>query len=159
MAKSQNTVGRTSAIVQPIIESLGLRLWDVEFIKEGAYYYLRIIIDKDEAVTIEDCEAVSRKIDKIIDDEDYIEQSYFLEVSSPGIERELKKQSHFDVSLGKIVKIRLIRALPDIDIGRDINGELVSVDKEKIVISCEEKPLEISRKNVAYVKIFCEELE
>ena len=91
MAKKEkgNTVAAVWQIAQPIAESLGLELWDVRFVKEGADWFLRIFIDKEDGVSIDDCEAMSRAIDKPLDDADPISQSYCLEVSSPGVEREL----------------------------------------------------------------------
>ena len=89
--KKTNTVEAVTELVKPIIEQMGLILWDVRFVKEGAGWYLRIFIDKDSGVTIEDCENVTRAVDKPLDDLDPIEQNYCLEVSSPGIERELVK--------------------------------------------------------------------
>lgn len=81
--------------MKPIIERLGLSLWDVRFVKEGAEYYLRVFIDSENGITIEDCENVSRAIDEPLDIADPISQSYCLEVSSPGVERELRTDEHF----------------------------------------------------------------
>ena len=94
--KSGNTVAEVTELVQPIVEELGLTLWDVRYVKEGAMWYLRIFIDKDEGVSIDDCETVSRAIDAPLDELDPIEGNYTLEVSSPGIERELILDRHFD---------------------------------------------------------------
>ena len=108
--QGKNTVEIVRDIAKPIADSLGLDLWDVRFIKEGTQWYLRIFIDKEEGISIEDCEAMSRAIDKPLDDVDPINQSYCLEVCSPGIERELVRDEHFERFIGADIKIRLIRA-------------------------------------------------
>ena len=111
MANSRkgNTVDTVWQLAEPVAVSLGLRLWDVRFVKEGATWILRIVIDRDDGVTIEDCEAMSRAIDGPLDEADPIDQSYCLEVSSPGIERELTRPSHFEQMSGRPVLLRLIR--------------------------------------------------
>ncbi len=131
-SKGGSTAAAVSAIAEPIAESLGLRLWDVCFLKEGASWYLRIFIDKDGGVGIQDCEAFSRAIDGPLDDSDPIEQSYCLEVSSPGIERELTKPRHFTAYVGKKIKLRMIR--PDDEGRRDFNGILESYDDGAISV-------------------------
>lgn len=136
---------------KPIVEKLGLILWNVEFVKEGSSYYLRIFIDKDGGVTIDDCEAVSRIVDKELDRIDPIEQSYCLEVSSPGIERELKKEWHFKKYIGFKVKIRLIR--PDNDGKRDLYGILKSYDGRTVEIDTDAGTAEIKCTEAAYVKL------
>ena len=107
--KGGNTVAAVWEIAAPIAEQLGLQLWDVRFVKEGADWFLRIFIDKEGGVSIEDCEAMSRAIDQPLDEADPIEQSYCLEVSSPGLERELTREAHFQQYCGQKIKVRLIR--------------------------------------------------
>ena len=104
-----NTVAEVTKLVEPIIENLGLRLWNVCYVKEGAEYYLRIFVDKDGGVTIDDCETVTRAVDDPLDKLDPIEGNYILEVSSPGVERELILDRHFDEYLGSPVMVKLIR--------------------------------------------------
>ena len=94
--KGGNTVAAVWDIAAPIAEQLGLDIWDIRFVKEGADWFLRIFIDKDGGVTIEDCENMSRAMDAPLDEADPIPQSYCLEVSSPGVERELTRDSHFE---------------------------------------------------------------
>ena len=109
--------GGTAAAVwklaQPIAEGLGLTVWDVRFVKEGALWYLRIFIDKPEGVGIEDCEAMSRAVNGPLDELDPTDGSYCLEVSSPGINRELTRPEHFEAFLDCFVIAKLIRPLPD----------------------------------------------
>ena len=150
--KGGNTVAAVRAIAEPIAASLGLRLWDVCFLKEGASWYLRIFIDKDGDVGIEDCEAFSRAIDGPLDEQDPIEQSYCLEVSSPGIERELTKPEHFTACLGQKVKVRMIR--PTEDGRRDFSGVLKAYDGGNITVRFGDgTALNFSKKESAFVKL------
>ena len=95
MAKPNNTEAKVLPILEPIIAEKGLELVDLEFVKEGVNWYLRVYIDKDSGVNIDDCEAVSRALEVKLDEKDPIEQAYILEVSSPGIDRPLKKDADF----------------------------------------------------------------
>ena len=110
-AKRQGSIAqKVWDIVLPTADELEYVLWDVEFVKEGADYYLRITIDHPEGITIEDCERFHRAIDPVLDETDPIQQAYILEVSSPGIERELKNRDHVQMCLGDLVEIRLYSA-------------------------------------------------
>lgn len=129
MAQGKETVvTRVIKLAQPIAERLGLKIWDVEFVKEGASWFLRIFIDKKGGVTIDDCEALSRAVDGPLDEADPIDKQYYLEVSSPGVERRLRQGWHFQEELGKPVKVRLIR--PDEDGRREFEGELLGYDEK-----------------------------
>ena len=99
------------SLVKEPVEDCGVSLWDVRFLKEGAEYYLRIFIDKDGGVSIDDCTRVSHKIDPIIDEADPIDKSYYLEVCSAGLSRELSRDGHFKHYIGKTVKSSFIRQL------------------------------------------------
>lgn len=139
-------------IAKPFADELGLELWDVKFLKEGPSWYLRVFIDKDGGVDIQDCEKMSRKLDTPLDELDLIEHSYCLEVCSPGIERELSSDSHLQRFIGHEVKILLFR--PDENNLRELIGKLVSFDKDKIVISVSEKDsLEVPRKNISRINL------
>lgn len=110
-AKRQGSIAqKVWDIVLPTADELEYVLWDVEFVKEGADYYLRITIDHPQGITIEDCERFHRAIDPVLDETDPIQQAYILEVSSPGIERELKNRDHVQMCLGDTVEIRLYSA-------------------------------------------------
>ena len=106
-----NVYESVKAMAEPIAESLGLSVWDVRYIKEGASRYLRIFIDKEEGVSIDDCEAMSRAIDAPLAELDPVKEAYILEVSSPGIERELTRPEHFDRFIGADIMVRLIRPM------------------------------------------------
>ena len=149
--KGGNTVAAVTAIAQPIAEQLGLRLWDVRFVKEGADWFLRIFIDKDGGVGIDDCVAMSHALDKPLDEADPIEQSYCLEVSSPGTDRELTKAAHFEACLGQTVKVRLIR--PAEDGRREFTGVLVSHDKDGFAIEAGEETVAFILKEVSWVRL------
>lgn len=111
--KNGNTVETVWKLAAPIAAGLGLSVWDVRFLKEGADWFLRIFIDKEGGVGIEDCENMSRAINGPLDELDPIDQSYCLEVSSPGIDRELVREEHFQAFLGSVVHVKLIRPLED----------------------------------------------
>ena len=103
----KNIAAAVADMIGETVESLGCSLWDVEYVKEGADFHLRITIDKESGVTIEDCERVHRAIDPLLDEADPIESFYYLEVSSPGLERELKTEAHLAASVGETVEVRL----------------------------------------------------
>lgn len=105
--KKPNVAATVSALIERTVEEAGCRLWDVEYVKVGAEYHLIITIDNDEGITIEDCERVHRAIDPILDEADPIESSYRLEVSSPGIERDLRTDAHILASIGEVVEAKL----------------------------------------------------
>ena len=150
--KGGNTVKIVWDLTEPIVKELGLILWDVRFVKEGASWYLRIFIDKEDGnVDISDCENVSRGIDKLLDEADPIDQSYCLEVCSPGIERELVRDSHFESALGEKVKIHLIRA---IDNQRDFNATLLSYEDGRVNVTMEDgSEKSVDKKDKSWVKL------
>lgn len=121
LRKKESTIEVAARLAQPLLEELGLVLWDLRFEKEGSLWYLRYFIDKEEGVTIDDCERFSRAIDKRLDAADPIDQSYTLEVSSPGIERELTKDWHYEACMGLELSVRLIRPVDGV---RDFVGTL-----------------------------------
>ena len=110
MAKS-NTEKKVLPLLEPIVAERGLELVDLEFVKEGANWYLRVYIDKEGGVSIDDCEAVSRALEAKLDEKDPIEQAYVLEVSSPGIDRPLKKDADFIRFQGEIIDVKLYKAV------------------------------------------------
>ena len=154
MAKKGNIVGSVTEIVAPIVKEKGLDLWDVKFEKEGASWYLRVFVDKEGGFNIDDCEQVSRSINDPIDELDPIDQSYFLEVCSPGINRRLDKKEHFLKFIGSEIDIRLFKA---VDGRKDFRGKLVSADDEgvSIVLSDdEETQMNALYKEISLAKLF-----
>lgn len=113
------------ALVQDTVESCGVTLWDVRFVKEGASHYLRIFIDKPEGISINDCTDVSHAVDPVIDEADPIDCSYYLEVCSPGTDRELCRPHHFEYGIGKEVTVKLFKA---IDGKKEFTGVLKNYD-------------------------------
>lgn len=131
---------KVEALVKPVVEGLGLRLWDVRFEKEGGQFYLQILIDRDELMDTDTCEAASRAIDPVLDEADPISQSYFLEVGSPGLGRRLTRKAHFDSVMGQKVRVKLYAPGPD---GRkEFAGLLAGLDEETIRL--EEDGLEVA---------------
>ena len=124
-------VGTVTKIAEPLAEELGYFLWDVEYVKEGADMYLRITIDSEEGITIDDCETFSRAIDPILDEADPITDSYHLEVSSPGLEREIKTLEHIAYCTGETVEARLFAPLQGSRVHR---GVLEGLDEEGNVL-------------------------
>ncbi len=133
LKKFGGTESRIYELVKPIADELGLIVWDVRFEKEGALWYLRVLLDHPErSVNITDCENVTRPLSKLLDELDPIPQSYTLEVGSAGLERELIRETHFDACEGSKVRVRLIRPLAD---GRkELTGILQSCGREQITV-------------------------
>ncbi len=129
-----NAAERVYTLIKETVEQQGLTLWDVRFLKEGASWYLRVFIDKAEGITIDDCTDVSHAIDPIIDEADPIDKAYYLEVCSPGLERELTRDFHFVWAVEKEVKIKLYKA---IDGKKEFRGILKSAGEE-IVLQTED---------------------
>ena len=129
MANAKNTAEKVREALAPEIEGLGYRLWDVEFVKEASEWYLRFTIDSDDGITIEDCEKVHRHIDPLLDELDPIEQSYHLEVSSPGVERDVRTPEHFAACVGETVEVKLFAP---IDGRKSYRGKLLGFENETI---------------------------
>ena len=150
--KSGNTAEIIRRFAEPYAKELGLMIWDVRFVKEGANWFLRIFIDKPGGVGIEDCEAFSRAINKPLDELDPIEQSYCLEVSSPGSERELTRPEHFQAYLDEAVLVKRIR--PAEDGSREIAGILRGYEDATIILETEEgDTLKIAKKETVSVRL------
>lgn len=134
MAKREIYEQRTEELLNPIIDRNGFELVDVEFVKEGGNWYLRAYIDKPGGINVDDCEKVSRDLSDLLDETDFIEESYILEVSSPGLGRPLKKEKDFQRSLGKEVEIRTYRM---VDKKKEFTGILADYDKDTVTIEIE----------------------
>lgn len=154
--KGGNVIAAVRQIVEPIAETMNLMIWDIEYVKEGAAWYLRIYIEKDGGVGIDDCEKFSRAIDGPLDEADPISQSYYMEVSSPGTERQLKQDWHFEKMTGRKIKVRLIR--PDENGKRDYEGILKRFDQKTVVMDMEGDELPVNRSEAAYFKLYDEEI-
>lgn len=150
---SGSTVSVVTDLVRPIAEELGLRIWDVTFEKEGAMWILRVVIDKDGGVSIDDCEALSRPLDAKLDEVDPIEQSYCLEVSSAGIERELTKDWHYDFLKGETVRVKLIRPIEG---EREFIGELSGLVDNEVKLNVGGNEMSFLMNEIAFVKQYAE---
>ena len=150
MAK-QNTVQRVEEIVKPFAEELGLELWDVTFKKEGSEWYLRIFIDKEGGVSIDDCVDLTHAVSAPLDEADPIKQSYLLEVASPGVERELTKDEHFEKYVGAPVMMRTIRPIDGV---RDFSGVMTAYQDKKITLRLQDDTeITVDRKDTSFVKL------
>ena len=134
------------AIAAPLAESLGYLLWDVEFVKEGSEMYLRITIDSEEGITIEDCEKMHRAIDPVLDEADPIEEAYMLAVSSPGVERTLTRPEHFEICAGEDVMLKFFAAVDGV---KSMRATLVGLENDEIVVTVGEEEKRFPRKAVA----------
>lgn len=150
MSKREFYEARTEELLKPIVEAAGVEIYDVEYVKEGSDFYLRCYIDRDGGVNIQDCETVSRALSDQLDAEDYIEDAYILEVSSPGLGRPLKKERDFERSLGEEVEIRLYKALNK---QKEFTGILKAYDKETVTIETAEGELVFNRSDIALIRL------
>lgn len=150
MSKRETYETRTEQLLLPIAQEAGVEIYDVEYVKEGSDWYLRAYIDKPEGVNINDCETVSRALSDKLDEQDFIDDAYILEVSSPGLGRTLKKDKHLEKSLGEEVEIRLYKP---VDKCKDFAGILKRFDSEQLVIETAEKEMTFARKEIALIRL------
>ena len=150
MTRREEYESKTEAFLLPVLAEHNFELWDVEYVKEAGTWYLRAYIDKPDGVNIGDCEAVSRALSDKLDEADFIEDAYILEVSSPGLGRTLKKDKHLEKSLGEEVEIRLYKP---VDKCREFTGVLKSYDADSITIDTAEKEMTFARKEIALIRL------
>ena len=139
------------ALAGPVVEEEGCSLWDVEYLREAGTWYLRIYIDKEGGVSIDDCERISRRLDPILDQEDPIPESYVFEVGSAGAERELKRPSDFERFLGSEVEVKLYRP---VDGSKHYTGTLAGYEDGAVSLSTGEKTLRFPKEQVAQVRLY-----
>ena len=151
MSKREQYEQKTEELLLPIIERNGFELVDVEYVKEAGTWYLRAYIDKPGGITVDDCEIVSRTFSDILDEKDYIEDTYIFEVSSPGLGRPLKKEKDFARSIGEEVEIRTYRA---IDRQKEFIGILTEYDKDTVTIEYEDETTQVfERADIALIRL------
>ena len=144
MSKREFYEARTEELLKPIVEAVGVEIYDVEYVKEGSDFYLRCYIDRDGGVNIQDCETVSRALSDQLDAEDYIEDAYILEVSSPGLGRTLKKEKHLSKSIGMEVELKTFKP---------VNGSK-AFDNDTLTLTVEDdQDLVFQRKDIAVIKL------
>ena len=131
MSKRETYEKKTEELITPLIDAEGFELVDVEYVKEGADWYLRVYIDKDGGITVNDCEKISRAFNEILDREDYIDDAYIFEVSSPGLLRPLKKDKDYQRNLGKLLEVKLFAPLNGV---KEFEAELKSYDKDSATL-------------------------
>ena len=149
--KKPNTVELATRLILPVLEDLNIQLWDVRFEKEGTLWYLRYFIDKDGGVDINDCETVSRRMNDLLDEYDYIEDSYIFEVSSPGLGRPLKKEKDYARSMGKELEIRTYRAIHK---EKEFYGILTAYDADTVTIKTEdETEVTFAKADIALIRL------
>ncbi len=141
---------KVNDIALPIVDSKGFELVDIEYVKEGPNWYLRVYIDKDGGITIDDCQVVSEELSEKLDQYDPIPNRYILEVSSPGIERKLKKDEDFERFKGSTVEVRLFKPIDNRSV---FEGELLGLEDGKVHIRTEEDVFKFDRKEISLVKI------
>ena len=151
MTKREEYEMKTEQLLEPILNEFQFELYDVEFVKEAGTFYLRAFIDKEDGITINDCEIVSRRLSDLLDQKDFIPDSYILEVSSPGLGRQLKKDKHLEKSIGEEVELKLFKA---IEKQKEFSGILESFTEEVLVIQEENGTLmEFERSNIAMIRL------
>ena len=151
MSKREDYEARTEALLLPIMEEMNFELVDVEYVKEGSTWYLRAYIDKEGGITVNDCEAVARRMNDLLDEEDFMADSYVFEVSSPGLGRPLKKEKDFARSLGEEVEVRTYRA---IDRQKEFIGILKDYDKDTVTIEYEDgETMTFDKADIALIRL------
>ena len=151
MSKRETYETRTEELITPILDRMNFELVDVEYVKEGGTWYLRAYIDKEGGITVNDCEAVAREMNEILDREDFVDDSYVFEVSSPGLGRPLKKEKDYIRSMGKEVEIRTYRA---INREKEFYGILSAYDENTVTIKTEdETEMTFEKNDIALIRL------
>ena len=150
MSKREEIEKKTEDLVQPILDTGGYELVDIEYVKEGANRYLRIYADKEGGISIDDCVAISRSLEAKLDEEDFIEDAYILEVSSPGLGRPLKKEKDFARSIGKNVEVKLYQPM---DGEKELQGELIRYSADDVTILTGDQEKTIARNDIALIRL------
>ncbi len=149
---SKNIVSVVSEALTPIICELGYVVWDIEYVKEGADYFLRFTIDSDDGIDINDCEKVHRTIDPLLDELDPIDDAYHLEVSSPGLERELKYDWHYDACIDETIELKLFAPLEAFPGKKSISGVLKAYENAEITLETADGTITVPHKSVSKAK-------
>lgn len=150
MTKRENYEAKAESLLGPIVDKVGVSVYDVEYVKEGNDWYLRVYIDKPDGVNINDCVEVNRAFSDLLDEVDFIEESYTLEVSSPGLGRTLKKDRHLQNSIGEEVEIKTFKPIDKV---KEFTGVLKSFDSENLVIEEENGERTFKRSEIAIIRL------
>lgn len=145
-----NIEERVETLVKPTIEDLGYQLYDVQYAKEGKDYFLRIFIEKENGtISLEDCEKVNNEIEEMLDTADYFKEQYFLEVSSTGIEKQIRKTKHLQENICEIIDVKLFKPINN---SKEYIGILKKFDDETIYLEADNQIIELERKNISLIK-------
>lgn len=144
-----NIEEKVENLIEKNIIELGYELYDVQYIKEGGDYYLKVFIEKAEGISLEDCEKVTHAINDILDNANYIKEQYFLEVSSTGVEKVLRKDKHLQANIGQDIVLKLFKPINNT---KEIIGNLISFNDETITIKTQNEEIKIAKKNIALIK-------
>lgn len=151
MSKREEYESRTEELLMPLMEEFQFELVDVEYVKEGSAWYLRAYIDKEGGITVNDCEAVARRMNDLLDEKDFIEESYIFEVSSPGLGRPLKKEKDYIRSMGKDVEIRTYRA---INRQKEFYGVLKAYTEDTVtIVTGDKEEMNFDKKDIALIRL------
>ena len=150
MSKAQIYEAKTEELILPILDKMNFELVDVEYVKEGSVWYLRAYIDKEGGINVDDCEVVSRQFSDLLDAQDFIEGSYILEVSSPGLGRPLKKEKDYKRSMGKEIEIRTYRA---INKEKEFYGVLSAYDETSVTIENDQGQMVFQKADIALIRL------
>ncbi len=149
MATAKQYEEKTTALLQPILDREQFELVDVEYVKEAGTWYLRAYIDKPGGITIDDCELVSRALSDKLDEEDFIDEAYVLEVSSPGLTRPLKKQKDYERNIGKPIDVKIFRAAGG---RKEFTGILQSFTDDTVTVSIDGEEFQVEKKNISMIR-------
>ena len=150
MSRRETYEKQAEELLAPVVDSKGFELVDVEYVKEGGTWYLRGYIDKPGGITVNDCEAVSREFSEKLDEKDFIEDSYIMEISSPGLDRPLKKEKDYQRSLGRLIEVRTYRP---IDKRKEFCGVLKAYDEDTVTIEEDGRDITFQKKDTALVRL------
>ena len=150
MGKRESYEARTAELIEPVVKANGVELFDVDYVKEGSDWYLRVYIDKEGGITVNDCEAVAREMNVLLDEEDFIPDAYIFEVSSPGLGRPLKKEKDYIRNMDQEVEIRTYRAINKC---KEFYGLLRAYDDSSVTIETEdEDTLVFQKSDIALIR-------
>ena len=142
---------KVESLVSDTINNIGYEVYDVMYVKEGKDNFLRIFIDNDKGISLDDCEKVNNAITDMLDEANYIKEQYFLEISSPGVERVIRKNKHLQDNLNKEVYVKTYVTLPETN-SKEITGNLIKYDDNNVTLEDNNKQITIERKNIALMK-------
>lgn len=156
MGRKESYEAKTEQLIQPLIDENGFELVDVEFVKEGSDWYLRVYIDKEGGITVDDCALISRAFNEILDEEDYIAEQYIFEVSSPGLMRPLKKEKDYIRSVGRLIDIKLYSPFEK---RKEFTGTLIAFDDKTVTVKLDDdSEIVLEKSNLAMIRLaYCEQ--